>query len=147
MLHTKAQSFFGRDLDLPALGVDIPSGNRLQKFISKGKKRVQGVKKKARDMAKKAKKKVDDATDGKVSEKAEDLVEKVEDKVEEAKDKADDATDGQVSEVVEKVTSRNRGSSGSSDVMKPYFETTYVDEDLRVGRTGQGDLFVSTRIL
>lgn len=35
--------------------------------------------------------------------------------------------------------------SPASLIRKPYFESTYCDDDLRVGRTGNGDMFVSVR--
>lgn len=39
------------------------------------------------------------------------------------------------------------GAGATTVAMKPYFKTTYVDEELSLGRTGQGgDLYVSFRM-
>lgn len=129
----QANSVFGRELDLPSLGVDFPSGDELQKFLAKGKSRVQNAKKKARELGQKKKK-----SNGVV--------------------KVADEGAGEDSDGAGGVLTREEGSGhgedavGTSDgaspavVNKPYFETTYVDDDFRIGRTGEGDFFVSSRV-
>lgn len=121
----QASSVFGRELDLPSLGVDFPSGDELQNFLSKGKSRVENAKKKVQELAHKKKKK----SNG-------DDVEVVDN------DAEGEDTGGDGGGLV---TGEEGGGGASVVIDKPYFETTYVDDDLRIGRTGQGDFFVSAR--
>lgn len=155
---------FGRKLDLPTLGVDIPSGDNLQDALANGKSKVQDAKKKARELLqkakdkKKSKKKVggddgasdgDDAGDADVSSTQEPSVDKDGSGV----GSVSNAEDTDAPSADESTRSDEEGaaaisptsSSSSSSLQTPYFETTYVDDDLRVGRTGQGDIFISAR--
>lgn len=124
----QANSFFGRELDLPALGVDIPSGDKLQTILSRGKKKVANAKQKVRDLVKN-------------KEKNTETVAAASGDDEEGVDGGDETSDSSTG-----IDSADVEGLGATTVaMKPYFETTYVDEELRVGRTGQGDLYVSSR--
>lgn len=129
----QADSVFGRALDLPSLGVNIPSGDKLQDFLAKGKKRVQDAKNKALELKKNVNAKkseeqpaLEDGTEGDAVEA--DVVSS------DAEKRGDGGGDGK------------NDATPSSSLRIPYFETTFVDDDLRVGRTGQGDLYVSTRV-
>lgn len=142
----QADSIFGRKLDLPTLGVDIPSPDSLEKLLPKGKSKdlkdgVKSAKKKARSLVQKVK--------GGKQEKEGDTEEPsssmTEDKKEDEGSAAgEDPAEGDGGE--EGGGGDETGaSSASSSLRTPYFESTYVDDDLRVGRTGQGDVFVSVR--
>lgn len=120
----KADSFFGKKLDLPTLGVDIPSGDKVKEALSRGKKKVQHAKKKTRDLANKNRN--GDAANGGSSN-------------------SDSTSDGSSSSGGELEEDRIQEAGVSSDLKTPYFETTYVDGDMRIGRTGQGDVFISAR--
>lgn len=134
-LSVQANSVFGRELDLPSLGVDIPSGEKLQQILERGKKRVEKAKKKAQTMGKKCKQKGDTATS------TEDTTDSSGDEV---KDDAE-VSDAMGDDGDKKSSTTDAASSSISKIMKPYFETTYVDDELRIGRTGSGDLYVSAR--
>lgn len=115
-------------MDLPALGVDIPSGDKLQTILSRGKKKVANAKQKVRDLVKN-------------KEKNTETVAAASGDDEEGVDGGDETSDSSTG-----IDSADVEGLGATTVaMKPYFETTYVDEELRVGRTGQGDLYVSSR--
>lgn len=189
----QANSLFGRELDLPTLGVDIPSAERLEKLIPKGgggsgggrkalKEKVEDAKTKARELAAKIKgrkkkskdivdadeKKKDDG-EGNSSGDGDDVAEAA-DATPEAKEEKSDGEEASSTpgddekaspapgddvkvfptpEDDEKPSSApgdgEESSPLASSLRTPYFESTYVDEDLRVGRTGNGDVFVSIR--
>ncbi|CBN80185.1 plastid lipid associated protein [Ectocarpus siliculosus] len=167
----KANSLFGRELDLPTLGVDIPSAERLEKLIPKGggssgggkalKEKVEGAKTKARQLAEKLKgkkKKSDNAVDGDEKKKDDgegnssgdgDDVAEAADATPEAEEQSDKEEASPAPGDDEKASPApgdgEESSPLASSLRTPYFESTYVDEDLRVGRTGNGDVFVSIR--
>ncbi|CAN0265097.1 unnamed protein product, partial [Ectocarpus sp. 12 AP-2014] len=188
----KANSLFGRELDLPTLGVNIPSAERLEKLIPKGggssggakalKEKVEDAKTKARRLAEKLKdkkKKFENAKDGEEKKEKDDGegnssgdgddVAEAADATPEAKEPSDEeeaspspgddekaspspGDDEKASPAPgdDKKASPTPGdgeesSPLASSLRTPYFESTYVDEDLRVGRTGNGDVFVSIR--
>ncbi|CAM9683269.1 unnamed protein product [Ectocarpus sp. 12 AP-2014] len=197
----KANSLFGRELDLPTLGVNIPSAESLEKLIPKGggssgggkalKEKVEDAKTKARRLAEKLKnkkKKSENAVDGEEKKEKDDGegnssgdgddVAEAADATPEAEEPSDEeeaslspGDDEKASPApgVEKEASPTPGdekkaspapgndkkasppgdgeesSPLASSLRTPYFESTYVDEDLRVGRTGNGDVFVSIR--
>ncbi|CAN0108989.1 unnamed protein product, partial [Ectocarpus fasciculatus] len=167
----KANSLFGRELDLPTLGVDIPSAERLEKLIPKGggggkalKEKVEDAKTKARELAEKIKskknkkrsenvvdgeeKKKDDDSEGNSSGDGDDVAEAV-DAAPEAEEQSDQEeaspTPGDDEKASPAPGDGKEASPLASSLRTPYFESTYVDEDLRVGRTGNGDVFVSIR--
>ncbi|CAM9933819.1 unnamed protein product [Ectocarpus sp. 6 AP-2014] len=170
----KANSLFGRELDLPTLGVDIPSAERLEKLIPKGggssgggkalKEKVEDAKTKARKLAEKLKgkkKKSDNAVDGEEKKKDDgegnssgdgDDVAEAADATPEAEEQSDKeeaspapGDDEKASPASPAPGDGEESSPLASSLRTPYFESTYVDEDLRVGRTGNGDVFVSIR--
>lgn len=134
---------FGRELDLPTLGVDIPSGDKLQKILAKGKNRVQNAKRKAQEVARKVKNKQNDSNNdsSKGTNSDGDSSQDTNDEGVVDADLSDSNGDASTDE-----TDTSAEPTSKSTVLKPYFETTYVDDELRVGRTGSGDLFVSARL-
>lgn len=102
------------------MGVDIPSGDKLQNVLEKGQARIRDAKKKATR-----------ATDDLKRRRGKDTESKQE----------GDHSEGDADELA----TPDSTSSSSSPILKPFFETTYVDDDLRIGRTSSGDLYVSAR--
>ncbi|CAN0252432.1 unnamed protein product [Laminaria digitata] len=137
----KADSFFGKKLDLPALGVDFPSGDKLREALSRGKTKVQDAKKKAQGLAKKAKQGDDDDGSGGSSSSSSGSGSSGGEHNGERIPEGTEATDSDAASG----GGGGGSSTSSSNLSTPYFETTYVDGDMRIGRTGQGDVFISTR--
>lgn len=142
----KADSFFGKKLDLPSLGVDFPSGDKLKEALSRGKTKIQDAKKKAQGLAKKGKQgdasdESGDSSSGSSSSGSEHDGERIPEGTGAADSDADAGSGGEGGGS----SSSSPSAASSSDLSTPYFETTYVDGDMRIGRTGQGDVFISTR--
>ncbi|CAM9937980.1 unnamed protein product [Pylaiella littoralis] len=138
--EVQANSILGKKLDLPALGVNLPSAETLENILPKGgdgggisglKDTVQGARKKARDLLLKTKDKIESNENDKM----------------EFEENANGDADEHSPTAEDDGSSPPSSSSptSSSSLRMPYFESTYCDEDLRVGRTGQGDVFVSVR--
>lgn len=136
----QANSILGKKLDLPALGVNLPSAETLENILPKGgdgggisglKDTVQGARKKARDLLLKTKDKIESNENDK-----KEFEENANGDADEHSPTAEDDGSSPPS---------SSSSTSSSSLRMPYFESTYCDEDLRVGRTGQGDVFVSVR--
>ncbi|CAM9944783.1 unnamed protein product, partial [Ascophyllum nodosum] len=132
----KANSLFGRNLDLPSLGVDIPSSDKLRRVLNRGKAKVEDSKKKARDLTKKAKDAAEDAGVDlpsrddlrgaleKGKEAVEDSKEMARDLTERAKDAADEAKQVDVVGVLKdsskgEIDSGVGESSGDKDARLP----------------------------
>lgn len=155
---------FGKALDLPPLGVDIPQGDSLRQALDKGKERAKGSKEKAREFVQGVK--------GRKKPKAN---EKKEDEGAVAANTVEGGNSGTGDVVVEvEASSNEQGDTDTSSeegggdgeaaaepkadpltasatpmapsLRTPFFETTYVDDELRVGRTRDGDLFISVRV-
>lgn len=178
--NEKADSLFGRKLDLPTLGVDLPSAEKLEGILPKGngkgkrggdlKGKLEGAKSKAQALARKAKDKKKNLKDaieekikgGSAKEAGSDVsepkkegsgqgvvdVEAVAEEEEEAEE-AEEESKGKEGETKESSSGEDDETesppSSASLLRTPYFESTYCDGDLRVGRTGNGDMFVSIR--
>eukprot|EP00752_Nemacystus_decipiens_P017864 g16016.t1 len=177
----KADSLFGRKLDLPTLGVDLPSAERLENILPKdgsgggsvdlkskledARSKAQALARKAKDKKKNLKKAVEERIKGGSAKSEADEGRADAAAATEPKDGAGGSAGTAVVDVEpvgeeakeegEEEEKEESGGDGKSDekespssaslIRKPYFESTYCDEDLRVGRTGNGDMFVSVR--
>ena len=150
-LKKKADSFFGKKLDLPTLGVNIPSGDDLKEALSRGKTKVQDAKKKAQGLAKKAKQgNASDGSEGSSSSSSSSGSsssgsENDGERIPEGTEAADSDAGSGGGRLGGGSSPSASAAASSSDLRTPYFETTYVDGDMRIGRTGQGDVFISVR--
>lgn len=143
---------FGKTLDLPALGFDIPQGDSLRGALDKGNERAKDSKEKVRKFVQSVK--------GREKPKAD---ETKEDEGVVSANTVEGGNSGTGDVMVDTSSEEGGGGDGEAEeepkaspptasptpiapsLRTPFFETTYVDDELRVGRTGDGDIFISVR--
>lgn len=142
---------FGQTLDLPALGVDIPQGDSLREALDKGKERAKGSKEKVREFVQSVKGRKPPKAEKKGDEGAA-SANTVEGGNSGTGDVMVDASSAEGGGGDEEAAEEPKASPPTASptpiapsLRTPFFETTYVDDELRVGRTRDGDLFISVR--